>query len=173
MHFHILNFKHTVPFKMPFRLICLFGNDCTLFRLSKSIVFESMCDDTDYIHHAKKITYKYFAPSMCAFGIVGAILNLMTLFSDGTRFNTRVYTYFKALSIYDLGFLSFALSVTSYSADPQYNPNHNELFYTYLLGTPIVNAFLSSSVYVVVCLTLDRWENTFEIHLCNVSTYIH
>ena len=104
---------------------------------------------------ANKIAYTYCAPILTGFGIAGSIANLITLYTS-PKFSARIYTYLKYLSLYDLGFLSFAFSLTYYIP----REGHAE-FYRYLIGTPIVNGFLAASVYVVVCMTIDRYKICF------------
>ena len=104
---------------------------------------------------ANTIAYTYCAPILTGFGIAGSIANLITLYTS-PKFSARIYTYLKYLSLYDLGFLSFAFSLTYYIP----REGHAE-FYRYLIGTPIVNGFLAASVYVVVCMTIDRYKICF------------
>ena len=88
-------------------------------------------------------------------GIAGSIFNLATLFSD-VKFTSRLYTYLKALSVYDLGFLLFAFLVEADKIITILNSNRIYIWCRYFVGLPISNGFRSASVYVVVCMTIDR-----------------
>ena len=88
-------------------------------------------------------------------GITGSIFNLATLFTD-VKFTSRLYTYLKALSVYDLGFLLFAFLFEADKIIPTLNSNRRYVWCRYFVGLPISNGFRSASVYVVVCMTIDR-----------------
>ena len=99
--------------------------------------------------------YGFIIQIFFGFGITGSIFNLATLFSD-VKFTSRLYTYLKALSIYDLGFLLFAFLFDADKIIPTLNSNRTYVWCRYFLGLPINNGFRSASVYVVVCMTIDR-----------------
>ena len=110
--------------------------------------------DLDTIIHAQKI-YGVFIQIIFGLGITGSIFNLATLFSD-VKFTSRLYTYMKALSVYDLGFLLFAILFDADKIIPTLNSNKRYVWYRYFLALPINNGFRSASVYVVVYMTIDR-----------------
>ena len=112
--------------------------------------------DLDTIIHAQKV-YGVIIQIVFGLGITGSIFNLATLFSD-VKFTSRLYTYLKALSVYDLGFLLFAILFDADKIIPTLNSNKRYVWYRYFLGLPINNGFRSASVYVVVCMTID-WSD--------------
>ena len=114
------------------------------------------CDaHTEVVNRAQKIAYKYIQPIFFSLGFLGSFFNLVTLFSN-SKFTSRLYTYLKALSFYDLGFLMFAFSIEANRSITSLNSNKIFISYRYFLGTIIVNGFRSASVYVVVCMTIER-----------------
>ena len=88
-------------------------------------------------------------------GITGSIFNLATLFTD-VKFTSRLYTYLKALSVYDLGFLLVAFFYEAEKIIPTLKSNRTYIWSRFVAGLPISNGFRSASVYVILCMTIDR-----------------
>ena len=110
---------------------------------------------TPVVKRAERIAYKHILPIFFSLGFIGSIFNLVTLFSN-SKFTSRLYTYLKALSLYDICFLIFAYSIEANRTITSLNSNKIFISYKYFLGTIIVNGFKSASVYVVVCMTIER-----------------
>ena len=106
---------------------------------------------------AEKIGYQYFAPFILAIGIIGSLANLITL--SHRKFSGRLYVYLKALSVADLASLSFASSniiniLMHHNTDG--SKNYIAIYYMAHFENALINGFLSSSVFIIVCMTLDR-----------------
>ena len=105
--------------------------------------------------------YTYWAPVLYFLGLFGSIASLVTL--QNSKFSARIYVYLRALALSDFFFLAFAISncTRSFHDEKRATPNkydeseHSGAFY-HLSEIPIINGFLSTSVFIVVCMTLDR-----------------
>ena len=105
--------------------------------------------------------YTYFAPWSYILGIGGSIASLVTL--QSSKFSARIYVYLRALALSDLAFLAFAIGncTRRWHEELRDTPNkYNESEYSVawydLCEIPIINGFLSTSVFIVVCMTMDR-----------------
>jgi hypothetical protein len=106
--------------------------------------------------------YTYWAPVLYFLGLAGSIASLVTL--QSSKFSARIYVYLRALALSDLFFLSFAISncTRTFHDEIRDTPNkydeseHSVAFY-HLSEIPIINGFLSTSVFIVVCMTMDRY----------------
>jgi hypothetical protein len=128
-----------------------------------SCKFEALGDQEieEAICQAEYYAYKYLAPVIFCLGMAGSLANLITLWHS--KFSARIYVYLKALSVSDLGFLSFAISkivdiLNSHNVEA--SQNHDALYYSVHFETPIINGFLSASVFIIICMTLDRYTCT-------------
>ena len=107
------------------------------------------------------ITYLYFAPLLYTLGLAGSIASLVTL--QSSQFSARIYVYLRALALSDLAFLAFAIGncARTYQDEKRDTPNKYDeseysVAYYHLSENPIINGFLSTSVFIVVCMTMDR-----------------
>ncbi|XP_069112457.1 FMRFamide receptor-like [Argopecten irradians] len=100
-----------------------------------------------------KIIYTYLGPSICAFGILCNILNLIVLMQH--QLKESPYTYLTGLAFTDLGalLLSFLFMVFSHK-------NQGVYFWRFFeahIFIPFVNICTNSSVWIVVLLTIERF----------------
>ena len=113
------------------------------------------------INKAQIYAYTHWAPLFYILGLVGSIASLITL--QSSKFSARIYIYLKSLALADLGFLIFAISnmstrvlEESKSGPTRYDESEYSVAIYHLSELPIINGFLSSSVFIVVCMTMDR-----------------
>lgn len=105
------------------------------------------------------IAYCYILPAICAFGIIGNIMNLITLASK--RLKAVSYMYLKALAIADLLCMLFVLFFVSCEILTQlgysFNKKFSYGFYQAHLMLPLINWALATGVYIVVALSIERF----------------
>ncbi|OWF48057.1 FMRFamide receptor-like [Mizuhopecten yessoensis] len=100
-----------------------------------------------------KVIYTYLGPSICAFGILCNVLNLIVLMQH--QLKESPYTYLTGLAFTDLGalLLSFLYMVFSHK-------NQGVYFWRFFeahIFLPFVNICTNSSVWIVVLLTIERF----------------
>lgn len=105
------------------------------------------------------IAYCYILPTICVFGIIGNLMNIITLASR--RLRAVSYMYLRALAIADLMCMIFVLifatcEVLQYVGYP-INRNHSYGFYQAHLMLSFINWALSTGVLVVCALSLERY----------------
>uniref|UniRef100_A0A0N4ZRN2 G_PROTEIN_RECEP_F1_2 domain-containing protein n=1 Tax=Parastrongyloides trichosuri TaxID=131310 RepID=A0A0N4ZRN2_PARTI len=105
------------------------------------------------------IAYCYILPAICVFGIIGNIMNLITLASK--RLKAVSYMYLKALAIADLLCMLFVLFFVTCEILTQlgysFNKRYSYGFYQAHLMLPLINWALATGVYVVVALSIERF----------------
>uniref|UniRef100_A0A0N5B8V3 G_PROTEIN_RECEP_F1_2 domain-containing protein n=1 Tax=Strongyloides papillosus TaxID=174720 RepID=A0A0N5B8V3_STREA len=105
------------------------------------------------------IAYCYILPAICAFGIIGNIMNLITLASK--KLKAVSYMYLKALAIADLLCMLFVLFFVSCEILTQlgysFNKKYSYGFYQAYLMLPLINWALATGVYIVVALSIERF----------------
>uniref|UniRef100_A0A914PCG8 G-protein coupled receptors family 1 profile domain-containing protein n=1 Tax=Panagrolaimus davidi TaxID=227884 RepID=A0A914PCG8_9BILA len=105
------------------------------------------------------IAYCYILPTVCVFGIIGNLMNVITLASR--RLRAVSYMYLRALAIADLICMIFVLIFASLEV-LQYkgysiNENYFYGFYQAHLMLSFINWALATGVLVVVALSLERY----------------
>ena len=107
--------------------------------------------------------YTYWAPGLYFLGLAGSVASLVTL--QSSKFSARIYVYLRALALSDLFFLSFAISNCTRTFHDEirdtpnkYDESEHSVAYYHLSEIPIINGFLSTSVFIVVCMTMDRYN---------------
>ena len=102
--------------------------------------------------------YVYVAPIFYALGYLGCFANLITL-SD-KQFSTRIYTYLRALSFADLWFITLVIPcMTHLLKDEEGKANVDDkstMRYHIYIEVPLTNGFSAASVFIVLCMTIDR-----------------
>lgn len=105
------------------------------------------------------IAYCYILPTICVFGIIGNLMNLVTLASR--RLRAVSYMYLRALAVADLFCMIFVLvfatcEVLQFTGYP-INHNHWYGFYQAHLMLSFINWALATGVFVVCALSLERY----------------
>uniref|UniRef100_A0AC35U0P4 G_PROTEIN_RECEP_F1_2 domain-containing protein n=1 Tax=Rhabditophanes sp. KR3021 TaxID=114890 RepID=A0AC35U0P4_9BILA len=113
------------------------------------------------------IAYCYILPVICVFGIIGNIMNVITLASR--RLKAVSYMYLKALAIADLLCMIFVLlfvtSETLVNLGFTFNRRYLFGFYQAHLMLSLINWALSTGVFVVVALSIERFVSiVFPLH---------
>ena len=109
---------------------------------------------------AEKIAYFYVSPVFYFFGLSGSLANLFIL-QDGKKFNGKIYAYLRGLSLSDLCFITLVIPFLTFRVQANerilHTHHYNYVFYVSKLQGPFINGFSSTSVFLVVCMTLDRY----------------
>ena len=107
---------------------------------------------------AEKIAYIYVAPLLYFLGLWGCLANLITL--QNKKFRGKLYIYLRGLSLSDLCFITFTIPLLTFRVQEHENKIHtdhyNFVFYQSKIESVLVNGFSSASVFIIVCMTLDR-----------------
>lgn len=113
------------------------------------------------------VAYCYILPAVCVIGIVGNMMNVVTLASRKLR--AVSYMYLRALAIADLLCMIFVMAfvtceVLTYNG---YNLNRSPWygFYQAHIMLSFINWALSTGVFIVVALSLERYVSiVFPLH---------
>ena len=120
---------------------------------------------------AEKIAYIYVAPVFYFFGLFGSLANLIIL--QDQKFNGKIYVYLRGLSLSDLCFLSLIIPFLTFRVQANENVFHshhyNFVFYESKLQEAFINGFSTTSVFLVVCMTLDRYLHYLLCITCYMS----
>ncbi|CAM1324283.1 Uncharacterised protein g8630 [Pycnogonum litorale] len=102
----------------------------------------------------KAYAYRMIAPIVIGVGILGNILNLIVL----TRPNLKgvTYIYLQWLSISDLLALVFAIPLIARITGVHLKSYYFAIYHAYF-ELALLNLFLSTSVFIVICVTVDRF----------------
>lgn len=120
---------------------------------------------------AEKIAYIYVAPVFYFFGLFGSLANLIIL--QDQKFNGKIYVYLRGLSLSDLCFLSLIIPFLTFRVQANENVFHshhyNFVFYESKLQEAFINGFSTTSVFLVVCMKLDRYLHYLLCIACYMS----
>lgn len=113
------------------------------------------------------IAYCYILPVICVLGIIGNLMNVVTLASN--RLRAVSYLYLRALAVADLLCMIFVLLFVSGEILNQVgialNRNYWYGFYQAHLMLSLINWALSTGVCVVLALSLERYVSVvFPMH---------
>ncbi|CAG7722294.1 unnamed protein product [Allacma fusca] len=103
------------------------------------------------------IAYKIIGPTIVSIGLLGNVLNLIVL--TRPSFKGVTYTYLIGLACSDIGVLLCAVAFMIRSLDLY--PKDSwlvSIFYAHM-ELPLANTFMASSIFIVVCLTVDRFAS--------------
>uniref|UniRef100_A0A0R3RJR6 G_PROTEIN_RECEP_F1_2 domain-containing protein n=1 Tax=Elaeophora elaphi TaxID=1147741 RepID=A0A0R3RJR6_9BILA len=103
-----------------------------------------------------RITYGYIAPVIISFGIIGDIMTVATLTRSLFKRSSIIYTYLILLAITDLSTLLSVIPMILWLLDCRLCSYPSALYYAHI-GFPLVNAFMGTSVWIVVFLTMSQY----------------
>ncbi|KAK4875612.1 hypothetical protein RN001_012034 [Aquatica leii] len=102
----------------------------------------------------RRVAYQIIAPLLVATGVVGNMLNLIVLCRP--FFNSCTRTYLRVLAIADIIILLLDIPMIIRLNGKQ-NTNIFTAVYHAYVEIPIITTFIAFNVYVVTCLTVDRY----------------
>ncbi|KAK7007716.1 hypothetical protein SK128_028402 [Halocaridina rubra] len=118
----------------------------------------------DYYNHSQHldpridtindISYGIIAPIIITTGMIGNILTIYIL--KLPQFRGVTYTYFLMLAVSDLVSLVFSASVFYHLVHETTLQYSTAVWYSYFEPF-FVNVFLSTSIFIVICITVDRY----------------
>lgn len=114
------------------------------------------------------IAYCYILPVICVLGIIGNLMNVVTLASN--RLRAVSYLYLRALAVADLMCMIFVLifvsgEILNNQVGIALNRNYWYGFYQAHLMLSLINWALSTGVCVVLALSLERYVSiVFPMH---------
>lgn len=117
--------------------------------------------------HIRYIAYSVVAPVIVGIGILGNILNLFVLTRPFLKGGTRVFL--TALAISDLGVMLSAIPMV-FRLNNSHGTTISSAFYHAHIEIFLTNIFIGSSVFIVVCLTVERY---FSVCLPTVFRSVH
>lgn len=103
----------------------------------------------------KYYAYGFILPAVCICGIVGNILNILTLRSP--LLEAISYRYLRSLAFADLFCMAFVLIFVSKELKSGPITDFSFAWYSAHLELPLINLFITAGVLVVIGLTLDRY----------------
>lgn len=106
------------------------------------------------IAQTRLVAYGVIAPVVITVGMVGNILTILLLRKP--QFRGVTYTYFLALAVSDLLSLFFSISLMVHLVQVATRAYSTAVWYSYF-EILFVNAPMSASVLIVVCVTVDRF----------------
>lgn len=106
------------------------------------------------IAQTRFVAYGVIAPVIIIVGMVGNILTILLLRKP--QFRGVTYTYFLALAVSDLLSLFFSISLMVHLVQVAVRAYSTAVWYSYF-ELLFVNAPMSASVLIVVCVTVDRF----------------
>ncbi|KHN86073.1 putative G-protein coupled receptor [Toxocara canis] len=98
---------------------------------------------------------------ICAIGVGGNILNLLTLRSRTLQ--TVPFMYIRSIAIFDLIGLSFI--ALHFALEQVPNASYEQMFYSTYFEETIINTFLVASCYCALMLTVERYVLITQPHM--------
>jgi hypothetical protein len=107
------------------------------------------------VDRIKYVAYSVIALVIVAMGIVGNLFNLMVL----TRPHLKgvMYVYLLGLAASNLCVLVSAIPALLGLSGDLAGQDYLTAFYQAHLALPLINAFMASSVYIIICMTVNRY----------------
>ena len=119
----------------------------------------------------KFVAYSVIANIVVAVGIVGNILNLVVL----TRPNLKgvMYVYLLGLAVSNLCVLLTAVpALYDIAKGLGDSGDYTTAFYQAHLELPLINTFMASSVYIIICMTVNRYISIYRpTHFQRIHTH--
>ncbi|KAM3728870.1 putative G-protein coupled receptor [Dirofilaria immitis] len=121
-----------------------------------SVYFLNGTSDAIRVSLVNRITYGYIAPIIISFGVIGDIMTVATLTRSLFKRSSIIYTYLILLAITDLSTLLSVIPMILWLLDYRLCSYPSSLYYAHI-GFPLVNAFMGTSVWIVVFLTMSQY----------------
>ena len=117
----------------------------------------------DELNPHEKLQYNSYlcvAPVFYGLGYFGSIFNLITL-SNHHKFRSRIYTYLRALSLADIGYITFLIPLLAFRVQESldtagHRDSPSAMKYHIFAEIPLANGFSAASVFMVLSMTVDR-----------------
>ena len=115
---------------------------------------------SDTLGTIKYVAYSALANCIVMFGLVGNLLNLVVL----TRPNLKgvMYVYLLALAVSNLCVLITAIPGLYDIYTGLEDGTYTTAFYSAHVKLPLINSFMASSVYIIICMTVNRYISIYR-----------
>ena len=118
----------------------------------------------------KFVAYSVVAYIIVGLGLVGNLLNLVVL----TRPNLKgvMYVYLLGLAVSNLLVLISALPGLYDISSGLKDGSYSTAFYQAHMKLPMINSFMASSVYIIICMTVNRYISIYRpTHFQRIHTH--
>lgn len=122
--------------------------------LNLSMSSTNNCSVDETIAAINYVAYGIIANIIVGVGIVGHILSLIVLASPDLT--GVMYTYLIALAMSNLSALLTAIFPLDFLAKKKQTEHYLMAFFHAHVGVPLLNTFMGSSVYIMICTTVNR-----------------
>ena len=133
-------------------------------------IFQQPESFTKTVDIIKFIAYAVVANLVVGVGLVGNLLNLVVL----TRPNLKgvMYVYLLGLAVSNLLVLISALPGLYDISSGLKDGSYTTAFYQAHMKLPIINSFMASSVYIIICMTVNRYISIYKpTHFQRIHTH--
>lgn len=125
-------------------------------------------DLEDKIAHVRRIAYSVVAPTIVGIGILGNILNLFVLTRSFLKGGTRIFLL--GLAVSDLSVMITVIPMVI-RLNRIHGSSYSSAFFHAHLEILLTNIFIATSVFTVVCLTIERYLSVcYPLLFRNVHT---
>ena len=123
-------------------------------------IFHSHGSFTDTVDTIKFVAYSVVANFIVGVGLVGNLLNLVVL----SRPNLKgvMYVYLLGLAVSNLCVLLTAIPGLYDISSGLEDGTYTTAFYQAHLKLPMINSFMASSVYIIICMTVNRYISIYK-----------
>jgi hypothetical protein len=123
------------------------------------------------VEQIKFVAYSVIAYLIVGIGMLGNLLSLVVL----TRPNLKgvMYVYLLGLAVSNLCVLITAVpALFNMSAEGFASENYSTAFYQAHLELRVINSFMASSVYIIICMTVNRYISIYRpTHFQRIHTF--
>ena len=126
--------------------------------------------NAETVQYIKFVAYSVVAYGIVAIGMLGNVLSLVVL----TRPNLKgvMYVYLLGLALSNLCALITAVPALFDISAGLGNGQYPTAFFQAHLEMPLINSFMASSVYIIICMTVNRYISIYKpTHFQRIHTF--
>ena len=116
------------------------------------------------------IAYNYVALFIVAVGIIGNLLNLVVL--TRPKLKGVMYVYLLGLAVSNLCVLVSAIPALMYITSPECTESYAKAYFHAHLMMPLLNCFMAWSVYIIICMTVNRYISIYMPTYFNIYGWV-
>jgi hypothetical protein len=117
-------------------------------------------DDHEIVGSINYVAYVIVANIIVVVGIIGNILNLIVL--TRPKLKGVMYVYLLGLAVSNLCVLFTAIPALINIAGGFHSRAYATAFFEAHLDIPMLNSFMASSVYIIICMTVNRYISIYR-----------
>lgn len=127
-------------------------------------------DDEATVEAINYVAYGIIANIIVGVGIIGNILNLIVL--TRPKLKGVMYVYLLGLAVSNLCVLIIAIPALMDIAGNINSQNFITAFFQAHMEIPLLNSFMASSVYIIICMTVNRYISIYKpTHFQRIHTF--